>query len=115
MQKSIMLAMSALAALGLAAAPASAKPRKWHKPMREAAAAEQMPKAEVVERDAKGHATKVSIDGKEYAVCSATVTDSCIQPRAAGLNWGNTPIDYWPGKPASEIPGKLPVTKPDAS
>lgn len=44
----------------------------------------------------------------EYPLCSATVTDSCINPREAGKNYGNRPLNYWPGKPASEIPGKKP-------
>ena len=44
----------------------------------------------------------------EYPLCSATVTDSCRNPREAGKNYGNVPLNYWPGKPASEIPGKKP-------
>ncbi|MGX7951800.1 hypothetical protein ACWPM1_04460 [Tsuneonella sp. HG249] len=44
----------------------------------------------------------------EYPLCSATVTDSCINPREAGKNYGNRPLNYWPGRPASEIPGKKP-------
>jgi len=40
---------------------------------------------------------------KEYPICSATITDGCIQPRAAGKNYGNRPLDYWPGKPASQM------------
>ena len=44
----------------------------------------------------------VTVDGKEVAVCTKDVQDSCINPRAAGLNWGNRPLGYWPGKPASE-------------
>ena len=37
----------------------------------------------------------------EYPVCQGDETDSCIQPREAGLNYGNRPLDYWPGEPAS--------------
>lgn len=44
----------------------------------------------------------VTVDGKEVAVCTKDVLDSCINPREAGLNWGNRALDYWPGKPASE-------------
>lgn len=40
---------------------------------------------------------------KDYPICSATVKDSCINPREAGKNYGNRPLDYWPGKPASEM------------
>lgn len=39
----------------------------------------------------------------EYPVCKSEADDACIQPRAAGLDWGNRPLDYWPGKPASEL------------
>lgn len=38
----------------------------------------------------------------EYPICSGDIQDSCIQPREAGKNYGNVPLDYWPGKPASE-------------
>ena len=62
----------------------------------------QSAKADVVERDGKGRATKVSVEGKVYAVCTSDMSDSCINPREAGLNFGNVPLDRWPGKPASE-------------
>lgn len=39
----------------------------------------------------------------EYPICGGDIQDSCIQPRAAGKNYGNVPLDYWPGKPASEL------------
>ena len=39
----------------------------------------------------------------EYPVCKSESDDACIQPRAAGLDWGNRPLDHWPGKPASEM------------
>ena len=58
---------------------------------------------EVVETNSKGQATKVMKDGKTYAVCMGEMTDGCINPRAAGLKWGNRPLSYWPGKPASEM------------
>ncbi len=61
------------------------------------------PKAEVVEKNARGQATKVMIDGKTYDVCTAKDQDGCINPRAAGLKWGNRPLDYWPGQPASTM------------
>ncbi|HYD23864.1 MAG TPA: hypothetical protein VEB68_03640 [Croceibacterium sp.] len=63
---------------------------------------EPRPKAEVVERDADGRATKVSVDGKVYEVCRDGKTDGCINPRDAGLDFGSVPLDHWPGKPASE-------------
>ena len=76
---------------------------------------EHKPKVTVVERDANGRATTISVDGQEYKLCSKTVTDSCINPRDAGFDWGGVEIDYWPGKPASEIEGKLPEHQPDKS
>lgn len=60
-------------------------------------------KAEVVERDAKGHATKVKVGETIYAVCTPESQDGCINPREAGLNFGSTPLDHWPGEPASGL------------
>lgn len=60
-------------------------------------------KAEVVTKSASGRAQTVMLNGKEYQVCGGDVTDSCINPREAGLNFGNRALDYWPGKPASEM------------
>ena len=75
------------------------------------ASAKNMPKShvQVIKRDHRGHATMVRVDGKEYQVCRKGVTDNCINPRAAGLHWGDTPIAYWPGKPASDIHHSLPA------
>lgn len=39
----------------------------------------------------------------DYPICKGQEEDSCIQPRAAGKNYGNRPLDYWPGRPASEM------------
>lgn len=68
-----------------------------------AAAQNAAVKAEVVEKNARGQAIKVRIEGKVYDVCMAEAQDGCIQPRAAGLKWGNRPLDHWPGRPASEM------------
>ena len=51
----------------------------------------------------------------DYPICEDGVTDGCINPRAAGKNYGNVPLDYWPGRPASEIDEPLPAKKPAAS
>jgi hypothetical protein len=59
-------------------------------------------KAEVVETNARGQAIKVRIEGKVYDVCMNEAQDGCIQPRAAGLNWGDVPLDHWPGEAVSE-------------
>lgn len=48
----------------------------------------------------------------QYPVCKGAVKDGCINPRAAGKDWGNVPLDYWPGKPASQIDHPLPAKKP---
>jgi hypothetical protein len=80
----------ALAAAGLAV-PATAQQTPAPKP-----------KAEVVQRDEKGRATVVKVDGVEYKVCTPQSQDSCINPREAGLDFGSVPLDHWPGKPASE-------------
>lgn len=84
---------TALAVAGALAVPAVAAE----------AHAKSNPNVKIVERGPHGHATKVRVDGKEWAVCSKKVTDNCINPRAAGLAWGDRPLNYWPGKPASEM------------
>lgn len=61
-------------------------------------AAPAAPRPEIVERDSRGRAASVRIDGQVYKVCSAQVTDSCINPRQAGLNFGNQPLNRWPEK-----------------
>tara|TARA_R110000850_G_scaffold127085_1_gene246018 strand:+ start:257 stop:547 length:291 start_codon:yes stop_codon:yes gene_type:complete len=61
------------------------------------------PKPTVVNKGTKGGAQTVMLNGKEYQVCGGDVTDNCINPREAGLNYGNRALDYWPGKPASEM------------
>ncbi|HEX8057484.1 MAG TPA: hypothetical protein VF481_12540 [Novosphingobium sp.] len=58
--------------------------------------------ATVVQRDAAGLATRVAVHGTEYAVCRGEMQDDCINPRQAGLHFGNEPLDHWPGLPASE-------------
>ena len=56
----------------------------------------------VVETNERGQATRVRVEGKVYDVCMNAEQDNCINPRAAGLNWGNRPLTYWPGEPASK-------------
>jgi hypothetical protein len=48
--------------------------------------------------------TPAASDGN-YPPCKGAVQDHCVNPREAGLNYGNRPLNRWPGKPASEIPG----------
>ncbi len=59
---------------------------------------------DVVQKDAHGRAEKVRIDGKVYDVCRGDASDDCINPRAAGLHWGNRPLDHWPDKDKSPPP-----------
>ncbi|WP_260923790.1 hypothetical protein [Novosphingobium sp. 9] len=61
--------------------------------------------ATVTQRDAHGRATQVQVDGQNYAVCTKNVQDGCINPRSAGLHFGNVPLDHWPGQPASQMSG----------
>ncbi|WP_340588007.1 hypothetical protein [Erythrobacter alti] len=49
----------------------------------------------------------------EYPPCRGDRQDNCINPREAGLNYGNRPLEYWPGRPASEIDGPLPAERPN--
>lgn len=63
----------------------------------------EAPSPEVVQTNDRGQATQVRISGTVYEVCMGEATDNCINPRAAGLNWGNRPLDHWPGKPASQM------------
>lgn len=52
---------------------------------------------EIVKRGPDGRAQIVKVGGKEYQVCVNDRQDDCIQPRAAGLDWGDRPLRYWPG------------------
>jgi hypothetical protein len=56
----------------------------------------------VVERASDGRATQVRIGETVYPVCQTERQDGCIQPRAAGLGWGDRPLQHWPGEPASK-------------
>ncbi|WP_305098146.1 hypothetical protein [Croceibacterium aestuarii] len=56
---------------------------------------------EVVEHNARGKATKVKVDNVVYDVCTSEQQDHCIQPRAAGLRWGDRPLNYWPDQKRS--------------
>jgi len=91
----VMLALSVASLLCAAPAMAQTVP----------ADQDQAPKADVVQRGPDGHASAVQAGGQDYAVCTKTRQDSCIEPRAAGLKWGNRPLKNWPGKPASSIDG----------
>ena len=71
-------------------------------------AASAAPETQVVERDDAGQPTKVQIGEQVYDVCTPEQQDGCINPRSAGLDFGTRELNYWPGKPASEIEEDLP-------
>jgi hypothetical protein len=74
---------------------------------------DEKPKAEIIRYGPDGKPDMVRVDGYEYKLCKDGQTDSCINPQDAGFDWGGKEIDYWPGRPASEIEGPLPEHKPD--
>ena len=76
-------------------------------------AEEKPPELEILERDAKGRVTKVRLEDLVVDVCTPERTDGCVNPAEIGLDQGNRPIDYWPGKPASEIDEPLPAEQAD--
>ncbi len=77
------LAAAAATGLALSAAPAIAQGTQAASP-------------EIVERTANGKASKVMIDGKVIDVCMSETQDNCINPREAGLKWGDRPLGYFP-------------------
>lgn len=89
---------------------AQAEPAAPVSPDQQAEQSGQTPKAEIVKRGPDGKAEIVRIEGREYPVCKGEAVDGCINPRDAGLDWGDKEIDYWPGKPASQIDEQLPVS-----
>lgn len=50
----------------------------------------------------------------DLPICSPNQQDNCINAWEAGKRGPGVarPLNYWPGKPASEIPGKKPAEKP---
>lgn len=54
---------------------------------------------------------KAAGSGTDLPVCKPNQQDGCINGWAKNKT-GNRPLEYWPGKPASEIKGKLPAKKP---
>ena len=88
--RKLAIALSGLAAIAAASPPPEPPPEQTK------------PKAEVIERNEKGQATRIRVDGQVYEVCRDGKTDGCINPRDAGLDFGSVPLDHWPGRPASE-------------
>jgi hypothetical protein len=92
---------AALATATLAAAAAAAPVQAQDAPA-PAAPGVRAETPVVVERAPNGRPTSVRIGATVYKVCMSESEDGCIQPRAAGLNWGDRPLQRWPGRPASE-------------
>lgn len=57
---------------------------------------------QILARNAHGRVTEVRVDGKDYKVCSGAVQDECINPRQAGLHFGDAPLNHWTGKGAAQ-------------
>ncbi|MBA4803395.1 MAG: hypothetical protein H2038_01955 [Brevundimonas sp.] len=96
-KRTLNLVLAAVVAAGsAAAAPAWTQDRA-------AGVAARSP--EVVERGPDGRVKSVRVEGVVYPVCQREGEDSCIQPRAAGLGWGDRPMQRWPGAPASARQG----------
>lgn len=49
----------------------------------------------------------------DVPICKQGQEDNCINSWEANRT-GNRPINYWPGRPASEIDEPLPVDQPDS-
>ncbi|MBX7480990.1 hypothetical protein [Qipengyuania qiaonensis] len=66
---------------------------------------------EVTQTTPAGYA---AASGEEVPVCKGEQQDGCINSWDKNKT-GNRPLEYWPGKPASEIDEPLPATKPAAT
>ncbi len=56
-------------------------------------------------------ANYTAASGDDVPVCKGNQQDGCINSWEKNKT-GNRPLEYWPGKPASEIDGPLPAKKP---
>ena len=63
---------------------------------------------EVTQATPSGYVAAV---GDDLPVCAPNQQDGCINSWEKN-GTGNRPLEYWPGRPASEIPGKLPAKGP---
>ncbi len=63
---------------------------------------------EVTQATPSGYA---AASGEDVPVCKGDQQDGCINSWEKNKT-GNRPLEYWPGKPASEIDEPLPATKP---
>ncbi|RKF19224.1 hypothetical protein D6851_12180 [Altericroceibacterium spongiae] len=109
------LFIAAAGAMALTAMPAAAQMQETPEPMPTTSASPTQQTATGTTRQAPRMESNpmiqrvpepVSKTPDGYPVCGKDQTDGCIQPRAAGKNYGNRPLDYWPGEPASQTKDK---------
>lgn len=66
-------------------------------------------RSEVAQTTPAGYTATAS--GTDLPVCKAGQQDGCINSWEKNKT-GNRPLEYWPGRPASEIDEPLPATRP---
>ena len=66
-------------------------------------------RSEVTQTTPAGY--KASGSGNDLPICKQGQQDGCINGWEKNKT-GNRPLEYWPGRPASEIDGPLPATRP---
>ena len=93
------LAISAALAFAVAGGAALAQPAPGGAGA-DAANAASMPMQGTA--DIMAPASPMGDEPRAYPLCSRTITDECVNPREAGRNHGNRPLDYWPGHPAGQ-------------
>jgi hypothetical protein len=102
--------MAALAAVTLGSwfvgTGAMAQEMREDVPTAQRSATESADQANAESQPAQGNEAVLAAPGAEpraYPVCSRSVHDECVNPREAGRGYGNRPLGYWPGRPASEM------------
>lgn len=96
----------ALGAAALASAPAMARAMPQAAPQQAPASQPDADAANAASMPDQGTDRALvpqAVEPRAYPLCSRTVTDECVNPREAGSNRGRVPLDYWPGRPASEM------------
>ena len=66
-------------------------------------------RSEVTQTTPAGY--KAAASGDDLPVCAPKQQDGCINSWEKNKT-GTRPLEYWPGRPASEIDGPLPATRP---
>ena len=68
-------------------------------------------RGEVIQTTPAGY--QATANGDDLPICKAGQQDGCINGWEKNKT-GNRPLEYWPGRPASEIDEPLPATRPDS-